>query len=140
MIRSLGGWTKAKTLEKQERIKGDERILGDGDFVDSVLKEAEETFERKYKLKIEGYTICKVEQKILKVFEIDKDELYSGSRKNDVSEVRSIFCYLCVRELGESMTAIARRLGLSQPVVGYAVDRGKSVAEKRGLDLAKMLS
>jgi putative transposase len=113
--------------------------LGDSDFVDSILKEAEQTFEKKYKLKIEGYIISKVEQKILKVFEIDKNELYSGSRKNDVSEARSIFCYLCVRELGESMTAMARKLGLSQPAVGYAVDRGKRVAEKRGLDLAKML-
>lgn len=34
-----------------------------------------------------------------------------------------------MRELGESMTGIAKRLGISQPVVGYAVDRGRAYCE-----------
>jgi hypothetical protein len=38
LIRSLGGWVKAKTLAKREgRLKGDERILGDSQFVLKVL-------------------------------------------------------------------------------------------------------
>jgi len=32
-----------------------------------------------------------------------------------------------VRELGESMTNVAKQLGITQPAVGYAVDRGKSI-------------
>jgi len=40
LIRSLGGWVAAKAMRGgKDRIKGDERILGDGDFV----KEAFET-------------------------------------------------------------------------------------------------
>jgi hypothetical protein len=35
----LGGWTAAKAFSgKEDRIKGDERILGDGDFVQEVLE------------------------------------------------------------------------------------------------------
>ena len=56
---------------------------------------------------------------------------YSGSGRNPISEVRSVFCYWCVRELGESMTSIAKRLGLTQPAVGHAVERGERISKKR---------
>jgi len=37
LVRSLGGWKAVKALRGMgEKIKGDERILGDGDFVESV--------------------------------------------------------------------------------------------------------
>ena len=43
LIRSLGGWKEVKKfgLNKQDRIKGDERILGDSDFVMEVLEQAD---------------------------------------------------------------------------------------------------
>ena len=36
-------------------MKGDERILGDGDFVKKVLKESRENFERKHEIEAKGY-------------------------------------------------------------------------------------
>ena len=42
---------------------------------------------------------------------------------------------MCVRELGESMTGMAKLLGLTQPAVGYAVERGKRLAKKGKCDL-----
>jgi hypothetical protein len=37
LLRSAGGWSMVKTLRRSEsRMKGDERILGDGDFVETV--------------------------------------------------------------------------------------------------------
>ena len=143
LIRSLGGWTEVKTnrLNKVARIKSDERILGDSEFVMQVLAEADETFDRRYKLKSQGYDIARIEQKVVDLFGIKKDELYSGSRKKPISEARSVFCYWCVRELGESMTGIANRLGLTQPAIGYAVDRGEEIVKKRILNsLNKILS
>ncbi len=47
------------------------------------------------------------------LFGIKKDELYSGSRKKPISEARSV-------------------LGLTQPAIGYAVDRGEEIGEKKG--------
>jgi hypothetical protein len=38
------------------------------------------------------------------------------------------------------MTSLARTPGLTQPAIGYAVDRGKKVAEKRGINLVNILS
>ena len=42
------------------RVKGDERILGDSDFVENVLKSAEEGLEQKYDLKAKGYDFDRV--------------------------------------------------------------------------------
>ncbi len=42
LIRSTGGWAAVKELRKTKvHVKSDERILGDGDFVDEVLSKAE---------------------------------------------------------------------------------------------------
>jgi len=137
LIRSLGGWKEVKNLKlnKQARIKCDERILGDSDFVSEVLEQANERYERKYRLKTLGYDIWRAEQKVIKLFDIEKEGLYSQTRKKSISEARSLFCYWCVRELGESMTSMAKLLGLSQPAVSYCVERGGLIAKKEKYDL-----
>ncbi len=137
LIRSLGGWKEVKKLglNRQDRIKGDERILGDTDFVMQVLAEADERYDRRYRLKSLGYDISRVERKVIELCKIEKEDLYSGSRKQPISEARSLFSYWCVRELGESMTSIAKLLGLTQPAIGYAVDRGERLAKKEKYDL-----
>ena len=122
-------------LNRQDRMKGDERTLGDGDFVMEVLANANEGFERKYRLKRLGYDISRVEQKVIGLFRIKKEDLYSGSRKKRISEARSLFFYWCVRELGESMTEMAKLLGLTQPAIGYAVERGELLTKKEKNDL-----
>jgi putative transposase len=49
LIRSNGGWANVK-VERRAKIyeKADERILGDGDFVQEVLARAEEKLKRRY--------------------------------------------------------------------------------------------
>ena len=126
---------KKSKLNKNDRIKSDERILGDSEFVMQVLSEADEAFERRYELKSQGYDIVRVEKRIIDVFGIELDDLYSGRRKKPISEARSVFCYWCVKELGESMTSIAKLLGLTQPAVGYAIDRGEKAVKEKGIRL-----
>ncbi|MDY7035629.1 MAG: hypothetical protein SV375_05625 [Thermodesulfobacteriota bacterium] len=138
LIRSLGEWNEVKKLglNKQDRIKGDERILlGDIVFVMEVLAQEHETYDRRYRLKSLGYDVSRVERKVIELFDIEKENLYSGSRKKPISEARSLFCYWCVRELGESMTRMAQLLGLTQPAIGYSVDRGEIIAKKEKYDL-----
>ncbi|MBW1700059.1 MAG: transposase, partial [Deltaproteobacteria bacterium] len=50
-------------------------------------------------------------------------------------EARSLFCYWAVRELGYTATDMARRLGMTQPAVGYAVRRGEKIAKIQKLSL-----
>ncbi len=49
LLRSSEGCGVIKTMSKSRiRLKGDERILGDSDFVKEVLAEEKEQFERRY--------------------------------------------------------------------------------------------
>jgi len=46
LIRSMGGWSAVKAMRKTNSLmKGDERILGDSDFVEKVLNKAQEITE-----------------------------------------------------------------------------------------------
>ena len=46
LIRSQGGWAAVKELRQAKTYqKGDERILGDGDFVEEVLRKSEEKLD-----------------------------------------------------------------------------------------------
>ena len=38
------------------------------------------------------------------------------------------------------MTSMAKRLGLTQPAVGYAVDRGERVSKERNITLIEYFS
>ena len=61
----------------QDRSKGDKRILGDGEFVTALLSEANEKFERHYKLRALGYDLEKISQVVSKIYDIEIEEIYS---------------------------------------------------------------
>ncbi len=66
------GWGVLKAMSKARiHLKGDERILGDSDFVKKVLSEQKEQFERRYWLKAQGYDIDRVVEKVAKVFGVE---------------------------------------------------------------------
>jgi len=131
LIRSHGGWKAVGRLGKKvrERIKGDERILGDSDFVLQVLEVSAERFERYYEMKRLGYDLKTVEERVCQIFNIASKDIYSGSREKTKAQARGLFCYWAVRELGYGLTDLSRRLGMTQPGVGYAVKRGEQYAE-----------
>jgi len=135
LIRSHGGWSEVKKLRRtgQDRMKGDERILGDDDFVMDVLSEANERMDRRYELKSRGYGIEKLEERVLAIYRIDRDELYSKSRQKVRADARSVFCYWAVRELGVAGTQMAKRLRMSQPGIAYAVKKGERIVRDENL-------
>ena len=137
LVRSLGGWSMIKKLrlKGQDRIKGDERILGDGEFVTALLSEAKEKFERGYKLKELGYDLKKIGQMVSAIYDIEIEEIYSKGRRKVQVEARDLLCYWAVRELGISRTDLAKQLGMSQPGVGYAVNRGEKIAKEHKYQL-----
>jgi putative transposase len=132
LIRSLGGWDAVKRIRHRgvQRIKGDERILGDSDFVQSILAEADERLNRKYELKQLGYDLDKIAEKVCSIYELDYVYLFSKGRQKKRVDARSLFCYWASRKLGISLTDLARRLDISPTAVGYAVIRGEAIAIK----------
>jgi len=85
-------------------------------------------------LKSLGYNLKKIEQKMKEIYDIDIGDIYSKGRQSQV-EARSLLCYWAVRELGMSATYMAKRLGMSQSGVGYAVSRGEKIAKKKNYQL-----
>jgi len=137
LVRSLGGWSAVKQLrlKGQDRVKGDTRILGDGDFVAAVLSGANDRLDRRYELKGLGYDFEKIARRVSKLCGVDEEEIYAKGRRKSKVAARDLLCYWAVRELGMSCTEVARRLGMSQPGAGYAVGRGEKIAKDRKVRL-----
>jgi chromosomal replication initiation ATPase DnaA len=68
-------------------VKGDQRILGDSEFVCDVLKEADETFERYYEMKWLGYDRKTIEDRVCEIYKIEKEDLFSKSRQKVKSDM-----------------------------------------------------
>ena len=134
LLRSSGGWTGLKALSKARiHQKGDERILGDGDFVAGVLAVQREQFERRYWLQSQGYDVELVVAKVARTFEIEAELILKPSNQPLRAKARSLACYWAVRELGLSGVKVGRLLSLSQPAVSRAVARGEKLAQNMKL-------
>jgi hypothetical protein len=137
LIRSLGGWSEVKRMRKQkiERLKGDERILGDPEFVQQIIEQANERLNRRYALEVQGWSHERVAQKVATLFGIPAEEIYRKGRQRVRMEARSVFCYWCSSELGLALTDIAQILDMTPAGVGYAAQRGEGIAQKKALRL-----
>ncbi len=136
LVRSAGGWSVVKAMRRGfERMKGDERILGEGDFVEAVLKAAQENLDRKSRLEAAGYGFDWLVGRVARRLGIEpKDVLAPGKYAQNV-KARSLLCYWGTRELGMTTIDLARRLNLAQPTVSQAVTRGQKIAEDNRLNL-----
>jgi len=137
LIRSLGGWDEVKKmrLKGQDRIKSDQRILGDSDFVSDVLSESEKQFSRRYRLKSLGYDFEKVVERVSKLFHLEKGYITGKGRQKDRVRARDLLCYWAVVDLGMSMVDLARKFDITPGAISYAVQRGEKIAKEGGYEL-----
>ena len=136
LIRSAGGWTAVKGLRRANaRLKGDERILGDNDFVNAVLAAAQEQLEQKYQLAAKGFDFEKAVERVAAVFGIEAHQVLSAGKHPPTVKARSVLCYWAVRELGMNGTAVAEKLGCSQSSVSKSAKRGEMIATEHNLKL-----
>ncbi len=62
---------------------------------------------------------------------------YAKGRQKIRAEARGLFCYWAVRELGYGQAELGRRLGMTQPGVGYAVQRGEHIVKENNFLIEK---
>lgn len=138
LIRGLGGWQAAKkSSNKMDRLKGDERILGGSNFVDEVLRHAEEELSRRDQLQVAGYGLDELVREVAGLFAIEPGQIYSTGKYPRIVQARSLFCYWAVRQLGLTATSLAKKLHLTQPAVSIAVKRGEKIAQEGQYSLGK---
>jgi putative transposase len=124
LIRSLGGWSQVISARRHgNRERFDERILGSADFVEQVIKEADERvssgfegIERKKKVEEMIQHICDQEH-------INVLELKTGSRRKSVSRVRSQLAHDLVETHGIPLAEVARHVGVSTSAVSKMLCR-----------------
>jgi hypothetical protein len=129
LIRSSGGWAKVVAMRKAKIFqKSDERILGDGDFVEQILTSAQERFERKYELEARGFDLSKITEKVSDLMGIKPSDLQGPRKERLRVKARSLLCFWASKELGISMAELSRELQISLSAVGVSVKRGEKIA------------
>ena len=132
LIRSIGGWSALQIYrESGIRIKGDERILGSSDFVESVLQQANEKLAQQTWLQATGPDLHELIIKVADYYEIDIEDLKTASKVRTIGRARFLICYLAVRKLMIRCADVARALNISPSTVSKAVSKGKMVADRK---------
>lgn len=136
LLRSSGGWSGLRDFRKAGiRVKGDERILGDSDFVENVLKTAGEALEEKYDLKARGYDFNRAVSRVAEVLGLSPDRVTAYGKSPRTVEARALLCFWAHRKLGMSTIEIARRLKIGQPAASRLSKRGEQIEKENEFDL-----
>jgi putative transposase len=128
LVRTLGGWSQVKSQRGQvEKIRTDTRILGQDEFVDKIIDEADHKIksqisinERKKKAERKIQEVCKAEG-------ISVEELKGGSRRGNIPSIRARLTKELVEALGLTLAETARRLGVSTPAISKIMARKGSL-------------
>jgi putative transposase len=133
--RSAGGWEGVMALRKDGRWLGDERVLGDGTFVESVLKESEEEIIRHQKLEREGWTSSRLIAHVSKLCNVKPEELKKKGHGNNISKAKSLVVYWGKSDLKLKGTELAAILGITRQAVSLLKVQGEAYATRNGLIL-----
>jgi len=124
LIRRQGGWSKVLSMQRRgQKEDFDERILGNGDFVHTILKETEETQLRQVKARRSGKTIQKIIEEECRRQGISIMELKGGGKRRKVSDTRAHIAVRSRAELGLTAATIARHVGVNTSAISRAIDR-----------------
>jgi REP element-mobilizing transposase RayT len=127
LIRSIGGWSALSVMRSSHlRVISDERILGSSDFVESVLKHANEAYERRTLAMAKGIGLDALIDAAANHFQISAEIIKSASKQREACRAKSIICYLAVERLGMIGAKLARHLNLTPSAVSKLISRGRS--------------
>jgi len=127
LVRSAGG-KKAGLLgrKRKEREKGDERILGSGDFVSEIIQESEGKCEKTTWNRI---PLAALIQEVAEHMGISPSALLAQSRDRNISRARAIISYLAAKEAGYTQTEIESHLNISRIGVRNSILRAEKMLD-----------
>jgi len=134
LLRSLGGWSALKGLRaKKVKVKGDERILGGGKFVEKVLSQADAQVRAEAQLKRRRIKVPEILRTVARYYGVEEKAIKSGSKARSIACARSVICALGVKHGGLTGAAVARELKLTPSAISKAVMRGETLLGNRRL-------
>lgn len=117
-----GMWRSQGTRNKGGYEAYDERILGSGEFVESLWRETESS-----EAQIPKITLDEMLQKAAAMLQVKVELLRQKNRTKEFADVKAAICYLAVRECNFSGVAVARALNMTCSGVSVAVKRGGAI-------------
>ena len=108
-----------------ERELSDNRILGSGEFVERIIKEAEANIRYQFPARDEPEKINEFIAKVCKYAKVSIRELKSGRRRKEVSGVRALIATGLVKKHGVTFAEGTRRVGVSTTAVSKIIKRAK---------------
>jgi putative transposase len=133
LIRSAGGWVAVQDLRKsKEHFASDERILGGSEFVSSLLKKANEHYERK--TASHGIDLEKLILVACTYLDISPALLKSPSKPSVVTRARAIVSAIAFDTLRVKGTDIARAFNLTPAAVCRLTAKGRADSLKEDVE------
>lgn len=130
LVRSAGGWTAVQALRRgRESYTADERVLGSGDFVEGILREAERQAEARVAQQSRPLTPEVLARRIGTTFGLSPAAILGPSQARRVAEARQLLAYVWTERLGLRASELAAALGRTRSNVCWAARRG---AERAG--------
>ena len=124
LIRSMGGWSAVKAMRRLgDRELSDDRILGSGEFVERIIKEAEAKIQYQLPVKKDVQKLEEYIAQICKNKNVSIEELKAGSRRREVSRVRAQLATGLVKGHGISLAEVARWVGVSTSAISKMLNR-----------------
>jgi hypothetical protein len=135
LLRCVGGWKGLKELrDSGERVRADERILGGSEFVERVLRECEEEWERRSLLKQRGISLDQLLDEVAEYFGVAAGDVRCGSKVRAVVKARAVLCYVGVRKLGLTSVSVAKELAISPSAVSKLIGRGQQMPGREAIE------
>ncbi len=140
LIRSNGGWDEVKRLRKNNDFqKSDERILGDGSFVEEVLSYVNEQTIMQNKYRNKKVTYDQLAEIAAKQFNIQSNQIFLKTKQRKIVNARNLFCYWSVQELNISMTELSKLLKITVSAISQASEKGMAISSERNITLDEEL-
>ena len=110
-------------------------LLGDSDFVESVLEKQNERLALRYHLQAQGTDFNKVTGRVAEIFQLKLKQVLSKGKQPQLVRARSLLCYWAVKELEMSGTEVAQKLKVGKSAVSRSVARGEKIASDMKLKM-----
>jgi hypothetical protein len=118
LIRSLGGWSAVLGLRaRSDRQQSDQRILGDGEFVQAVWEEMDERGKDNLRVNRQKVGLGDLAERVCGVHGVSVNELRAGSRRRGVVRARQDFSQAAGKLLGYAGAEVGRYLGVTSSCV-----------------------
>ncbi len=125
LVRAQGEWSAVRALRRRSAAPaGDQRILGDDDFVRAVIDRLSDRQRQNLRLSTARPDLDRICRQICDGHGVSLGELCSGSRRRPVVMARYTVAWIAVREVGYSGAEVARHLGVSNSCITRSVATG----------------